>query len=298
MHELKNWWQFTKERFDPISHMTMIILFLVVHVLLARSIFGLQISTLTVILLFIATTAFYFKLRLYDEIKDYEVDLIINKTRPLPRGLLKHADLYWGISICIILEAVIFASQGLASSLSILITIIYSLIMFKEFFIKEKIRPHLTTYAVLHTVVTSLLSIAIFSFLSREHFFSVIKTKECLYFAIANWMLFNIFEFGRKTFATCEERENVDSYSSLFGRGNAVLLVIFQSVWAHFLIFKIFNFHNYFLMWSHLLIFLCLIGVSFQYIKYNSKVSANRYRIMSSLYIILFYVTLTLTYFA
>lgn len=290
------WWQFTKERFEPTSHLTMIVVFLIVHVLLARSIFNLQITVTSVLMLFIATTAFYFKLRLYDEVKDYDLDVIINKKRPLPRGLLNHHDMYSGMIICISVEAILFSFQGLESLLSMIITIGYSLIMFKEFFIKEQIRPHLTTYAILHTIVTSFLSISIFSFLSKENFFTIIKNKECLYFSIANWMLFNIFEFGRKTFAPSEERPNVDTYSSLFGKGGALSLVLSQAFIAHVLVLQIPFIRNSFLIWTHIILFSLLILTSIQYYKSDDIKKSKRYRLMSSAYIIIFYITIALAY--
>ena len=297
MSKLRKWWQFALERFEPVSHFTMIVVFLLVHILLARSIFNLRISVLPIVCLFVATTAFYFKLRLYDEVKDYELDVVINKKRPLPRGLLNHQDMYLGMVICIAIEAVLFATQGVEGLLSIFITIGYSLLMFKEFFIKDIIRPHLTTYAMLHTIVTSFLSITIFSFLSTESFYQTLTNKDCIYFALANWMLFNIFEFGRKTFAPSEERPNVDTYSSLFGKWGATLLVLSQAIIAHFLVLNISFIRNSFLEWSHGFLFFFLILVSLQYINSDEVEKAKRYRMMSSVYIIIFYVTIAIAYF-
>lgn len=41
-------------------------------------------------------------------------------------------------------------------------------------------------------------------------------------------MLFNIFEFARKTFAPNEETINADSYSSLYGSWGATILTLSQ----------------------------------------------------------------------
>lgn len=296
MNKISRWYQFTKERFHPSSHITMILLFLIVHLFMAKSIFNLQISLFKNALLFISITSFYFKLRLYDEIKDYELDVIINPKRPLPRGLLSHRDMYLGMIVCISIELSIFSIQGINGLASILITICYSLIMFKEFFIKNIIRPHLTTYAILHTIVTSLLSFSIFSFFSQKSFLDIINNKDCLFFAIANWMLFNLFEFGRKTFAPSEERKDIDTYSSLFGKEGAVLLVMSQVLLAHFLIFKISFIHNSFLRYSHSLLFFWATAISAFYLYSDDIKHARRFRIMTSLYIILFYITLSLAY--
>src|SRR6185436_10154152 len=45
---------------------------------------------------------------------------------------------------------------------------------------------------------------------------------------LANWCLFNVFEFARKTWAPDEERQEVDSYSRRFGVGGAVALALSQ----------------------------------------------------------------------
>ena len=46
------------------------------------------------------------------------------------------------------------------------------------------------------------------------------------------WCIFNLFEFARKTFAPSEERQGVESYSSLFGIAGAVILSISQALVA------------------------------------------------------------------
>ena len=136
----RSWIIFIKERFDPLSHLIMILLFVMVHILFTKEIFPIYIPPIKLLILLLGVILFYFKLRLYDEVKDYELDLIINPNRPLPRGLLKLNDMYWGIGICILLELICFSFQGVNAITSLIIAILYSLLMYKEFFIKEIIR--------------------------------------------------------------------------------------------------------------------------------------------------------------
>nr|BDT28460.1 manganese transporter permease [Bacteriovorax sp. HI3] len=286
------WWQFTKERFEPASHLSMIVVFIFAHILVVNATESIFATSLNDLVMLIGVVAFYFKLRLYDEVKDYELDVVINKTRPLPRGLLNHKDMYTGMVVCILIELVTFASMGLNSLISMIVAILYSLLMYKEFFIREKIRPYLTTYALIHTVVTVLLSFAIFSFLSTENLLKLVTNTTLVSFAMANWLLFNIFEFGRKTFASSEERPSVDTYSSLFGRTGAVVLVVSQAVIAHFLTLSLRGANHAFSLWSSGVL-LCILGVlSLRYIMTDSPVAAKHYRLFSSVYIILFYVLL------
>lgn len=292
MTKPQRWWQFTKERFEPASHITMIIVFLVAHVLVARSLMPLSLSLKDYLILFIGVTAFYFKLRLYDEVKDYDLDVVINKTRPLPRGLLALKDMFRGIAVCILIELITFMTNGPQGLVSMIIAIIYSLIMYKEFFIPEKIRPLLTTYALVHTIVTTLLSFAIFSFISKHNFYQVVTNPSFLSFALANWMLFNIFEFGRKTFASSEERQNVDTYSSLFGRTGAVTLVASQAVIAFVLSLNLINANHAVLIWGNAILLIILMILSISYVIKDKATVAKFYRNFSSVYIIAYFLIL------
>lgn len=292
MKAILNWWQFTKERFHPLSHFLMIVVFLMTHVLLLKKNYHFFMSISEIVLLFIAVFAFYFKLRLYDEIKDYELDCEINPSRPLPRGLLQRRDMYNGMAFCILVEVLIFSLKGFNGLLSLVIAITYSLIMYKEFFIREKIRPHLTTYALAHTIVTTLLSIAIFGYLSQLSFRQIVGERPLMYFALANWFLFNLFEFGRKSFALSEERPGVDSYSSLFGKTGAAALVSVQALAAHYLVLKISGFNRTILHFSHGALFSFFMVLCLNYMSNPSARAAKLFRNVSSLYIIVFYLSL------
>jgi 4-hydroxybenzoate polyprenyltransferase len=59
-------------------------------------------------------------------------------------------------------------------------------------------------------------------------------------FAFNSWCLFNIFEFGRKSFLSGEEREHVDSYTKVFGRFGAVMLTFAMAAISFWLL------NNYF----------------------------------------------------
>lgn len=221
-------------------------------------------STMNMITLLVGVITFYFKLRLYDEVKDYVLDRVINKSRPLPRGLLNHKDMYQAMFVCIVIELTCFSIMGIESFYTITIAILYSLLMYKEFFIAEKIRPYLTTYALVHTIVTTLLSFAIFSFLTKSTLLEIIQNPNFFSFAIANWLLFNIFEFGRKTFASSEERQSVDTYSSLFGGTGAATLVASQAVVTYYLATRLSGVNDVVLLWGlgPLLILLALLITS------------------------------------
>lgn len=281
------WIQFIKERFHPGSHFVMIFLFLIGHYFVAEASEYVTVSGIDIVFIMIGTAIFFLKLRFYDEIKDYELDVEIKPHRPLPRGLLTPFDMKKGIENCIVLEIIFFSACGKPGLLMILLAIGYSLLMYNEFFIPKLIRPHLTTYATSHTIVTLFLSLTIFSALGSQWFWSM--DPDFYYFAIMNWVLFNIFELGRKTFQPDEEKDAIESYSKIWTRPGAFLLVFFQAVIASYLLLQVstlYFFHIQKLLAGSLGL-LALIGLV--YIIIPKKSTGKMYRGFSSLYIIIFY---------
>jgi 4-hydroxybenzoate polyprenyltransferase len=285
---LKKWRLFIVERFDPASHLLMILVFVAAHwvMLRQRGAVPSSIDLPAVLALFAGTTVFFFKLRVYDEIKDYELDRVINPTRPLARGLLTHRDLYRAIVVCIALELALFASQGLSAFVAMLLPVAYSLLMYREFFIRDLIRPHLTTYAVSHTVVSGMLSLALLAALSGH---SLAELGRAGYlFALNSWCLFNIFEFGRKTFTASEERAGVESYSKIFGRYGAVLLVLSQSAVSAYCLLSLHAAHIQLITLLGISNAL-LLGTGLAYAALNRPPYGKLYRAFSSVYIVLIY---------
>jgi 4-hydroxybenzoate polyprenyltransferase len=277
----RKWLQFTQERFDPASHLVMILLFVIAH----RILFHGRAGSLAVVAVFLGTVAFFFKLRLYDEIKDYELDLVINPTRPLARGLVTHRDLYKGIIFCIALELALFGLQGPAALAAIAIAIVYSLLMYREFFIRDLIRPHLTTYAVSHTVVSALLSLALIS--AFTHMYPWQLSREAQLFALNSWCLFNIFEFGRKTFTLSEEREGVESYSKIFGRYGAVALVVSMAIASAYCLIRVRYSSGLQTFVTVACAVLFSIGIAYAFL--NRAPYGKIYRTFSSIYIVIIY---------
>lgn len=158
--------------------------------------------------------SFFFRMRCFDEIKDYEVDLRINPTRPLARGVLSIVQVKRGLFAMIAFELLLSGTLGFWPFVIHTLAVFYSLLMYEEFFIGDWLRPYLTTYAVTHTFVSALLGLSVgvtmTSFDVRQ------LTPPQVGFFLMNWAFFNLFEFARKTFAASEERPTISSYSNIF----------------------------------------------------------------------------------
>jgi 4-hydroxybenzoate polyprenyltransferase len=206
---MNRWWVFIQERFEPVSHLLMIGSFAAAHaVATARGAGQSAVTWVTWRSLFLVlpgVVAFFFLLRLYDEIKDDEYDRHVNPDRPLARGVVSRRELKFGISICIAIVFASFGAAGLPAWCGIAAAVAYSWLMYCEFFIGDWLRPKLTTYAVSHTAVSVLLSMAMLSAMTGRYPWAF--TPQHGHFAVNSWLLFNTFEFGRKTFLSSEERE-------------------------------------------------------------------------------------------
>jgi 4-hydroxybenzoate polyprenyltransferase len=224
---LRNWWQLIQERFSPALYLPLILVFTWTNgIYLAKS------ENMTwdyprFAIVLVMILSFFFRMRLFDEIKDYDVDLKINPTRPLARGIIKIPQVKTVLACLILLELIIASSLGLWPFLVHALAIGYSLLMYEEFFIGDNLRPHLTTYAVTHTFVSVLLGLS--AAVSLTGFSLEDMHIYHIAFFLMNWAFFNLFEFARKTFAAAEERPGVPSYSNIFGSRRAYLLSISEA---------------------------------------------------------------------
>jgi len=210
------------ERFPPGSYLPLAFVFVLGNGGVAAAATGTGRPWLGFAIAGVMSLLFFFRLRCFDEIKDYELDLVINPTRPLPRGAVSIPAVKRAFLIIAAVELAIAAALGPRVLATHTIALAYSFLMYREFFIGPRIRPHLTTYAVTHTFVSVLLGYSVASVVTGLALWEL--PWALLAFGLVNWCLFNLFEFARKTYAREEERVDVDSYSRIFRPAGGALL--------------------------------------------------------------------------
>jgi 4-hydroxybenzoate polyprenyltransferase len=233
------WLVFIKERF-PLSRYALLILFF----FLANSQVALKfeklnvteagINSLTALLI---VFFIFLHLRVLDEIKDYKEDIVNNKNRPLARGLICFKEAKIAAGLFILFELILSLFIGLAAFTSLIAVAIYSLIMYKEFFIKETMKAHYTLYALLHTLIACSMSLFIYSSVTGRYFWSA--PRGYILFAFANWAVFNVFEFSRKITGEKQEpdeKETLDMVPRVPSAGGTVIFWSFIAVIIAFLI--------------------------------------------------------------
>ena len=142
--------------------------------------------------------------------------------------------------------------------------------------------------------VTIFLSLAIFSALSRYYPWD--HEADFYYFAILSWLLFNIFELGRKIYQPCEEREGVDTYSSIWGKFGAVTLILVHAVAVAVLTLLITTVDFFFMQTFQAISLGILVIISLIYLVGKKPISGKLFRKFSEAYIVLIYTGIIANY--
>ncbi|MEE9355349.1 MAG: UbiA family prenyltransferase [Methylococcaceae bacterium] len=291
------WWIFVQERFPLGEHLVSILFLVLANAIVAIRFLETTMNPGNIVIALIVSLLFFFRLRCFDEVKDFDIDNSINQDRPLPRGLLTVKQVKEMFVCLTLLEIGLVSLIGSPAVVVHLLAVAYSYLMYKEFFIGKYLSPHLTTYAVTHTFVSVLVGYSIYAqVLNRELWF---MPKALLIFGFCNWALFNLFEFARKTYAKDEEREGIDTYSSLFRPIGAVLLSISQIIAAvallGYLAINQPSFSDVISsggLYVHFCIVVIVLAAGVIYVAHPIRSTASLFRTISSAYFIIFYLVI------
>lgn len=234
---IKRWCQFLKERHEPFGITLMVGSFFAASAFMAYQPGvhappcwrRLSIGFALVWLIFL-------HMRMFDEVKDYQVDREHNPERPLARGLISVGEFSAMTMICLAVEMALAKIMAWPMFPAYIMVLCFTLLMRMEFFVGDWMRPKLELYAITHTFSAAMISLLIHSIVCFSD--AAGADRATLLFALGNWFVFNVFEFGRKTFAHEEERAGVDSYSGRLKPWGAVLLLlvnVFAAYCAFFL---------------------------------------------------------------
>jgi len=219
------WWVYQRERFPVLMHSPVILAFSLSAVSYSALLRGATsppdwkacaVSFATSFLTFL-------QLRLADEFKDYEEDSRFRPYRPVPRGLVLLRELGWVWAGCMMLQLVL--ALWLAPRLVVLLAItwVYLGLMSKEFFVRDWLKARPVLYMVTHMAIMPLVDFyaTACDWLPRG---ATTPPRGLLWFLLVS--LFNgmVVEIGRKIRAPKDEETGVETYSFLWGRGNAVFV--------------------------------------------------------------------------
>lgn len=170
---------------------------------------------------FVVTLAFFFQLRVLDEIKDREDDAKFRPERPIPRGLVRLSTIIWmGLASAGLAVVVAFVVDP---GMLVLLAVAWAwlTLMSFEFFVAEWLKARAFLYLVSHMAIMPLIDLVVTGF---EWIGYGAPATGMVFFLALSFANGCVLEIGRKLWAPTSEREGVDSYSKLLGPGRGVLL--------------------------------------------------------------------------
>lgn len=200
-----------------------------------------------IIALFIIIFMFFFQLRITDEFKDYEEDLKYRAYRPVQRGIISLKTL-GKIGIATVITQIILAHVIDPEIIYFMIFVwIYMFLMAKEFFIKKWLTKRILIYALSHVVIMVFITLVIVEatqYIVPKNIFDVFilqRYKHNIDVALIPLFALNylngiVLEIGRKTRRADEEEHGVQTYSKLWGKKKAVVILSLLFVIEYFLV--------------------------------------------------------------
>lgn len=213
------------ERFPPANALLFFILYLTCAVI-ARHLQGQVTLSFADIVGALVVWSWFLLLRIFDEHKDYQIDLRNHPQRVLQSGLitLAHLRLLGAIAIAsqILWSLYLDQWQPGAALTAWAMMFAWTCLMGKEFFCGAWLEKHLTLYAFSHMLVMPLI----------VWWLANLGAPGLSLSATMGWLMALAFisgfafEITRKTKGAEEERDSVDSYSRIFGARGAVIVIL------------------------------------------------------------------------
>ena len=226
--KLRNLGAYLQERFAPVNMGLFVVLFFTVRGVASVACAEGRCTPhadgpALVVLGALATVSFFFRLREFDEEKDFALDAVNHPQRVLQTGrvtLPQLRTLAWAGAA---LELGWSAQQGGTTLVLWGLALGYSLLMRVEFGVGHWLRRHLVLYAVSHMLIMPLVIWWLFSAYTWG------MPIDVTYLPLL-WLLSLLggfsFELARKLHAPAAERAGVDSYSQTLGYGRALALTV------------------------------------------------------------------------
>ncbi|MCC7003670.1 MAG: hypothetical protein IT357_16045 [Gemmatimonadaceae bacterium] len=164
----------------------------------------------------------FFLLRVADEHKDAALDRVARPELPVPRGLVSLAELRVVGGVLALVVVALNAWVAPALLLPLLVVATWAALMTKEFFVAEWLRARHGLYLLSHMVVMPL----ILGYASAVDWLveSGAAPRMLAVFLAATYANGLVLEIGRKLRDPAAERPGVETYSAVWGRGNATAL--------------------------------------------------------------------------
>ena len=239
-----------------------------------------------IVALFIIIFMFFLQLRITDEFKDYEEDLKYRAYRPVQRGVITLKALGKIGIATVIIQIILAYIIDFKIIYFMIIVWFYMFLMAKEFFIKEWLTKRILIYALSHVVIMIFITLVI---VNATQYIILGEAENIFKFGALQWYRHNIdialiplftlnylnvivLEIGRKTRRADEEEHGVQTYSKLWGKKKAVVILSLLFAVEYFLVILglSYTYEKYFLFSGLTLLIILIISIYFM-IKFLKK---------------------------
>ena len=176
-------------------------------------------------------------MRMMDELKDLDKDRIAHPDRPLPRGLISPEEVRYGLRISIgvlLCASILIGLLGNPIAGTLLgLSVGYSLLMYREFFIPEFLDARPFSYAATHQVII----IPIYAFATATAVPEAVFTRPVLWFAMTGLGASFALEVCRKL--DPEAHPALRTYLTVSGPGRTAIAVAASVLLAVYGAYKI-----------------------------------------------------------
>ncbi len=172
-----------------------------------------------------AVWCFFLMLRVFDEHKDFDADAVAHPTRVLQRGLITLRELrrVGAVAIAIQVGVSVWFDGGVGPVTAWwAAAFAWSLLMAREFFVRQWIRQRLIVYAISHILVMAIIAMWIAVMGSPRASLAAAAWG----FAVLSLFAGLAFEIARKMRAPEEEHPMADSYTQALGIRAASALLL------------------------------------------------------------------------
>jgi UbiA prenyltransferase family len=289
--EIKNLYAYCKERFSFVTMMLFVILFFTVSSVANYTIDKTLSIRFNELIGSVAVISFFFRLRVFDEIKDYALDMVNHPHRILQSGRIKLKQLIILSVIGGIVEIAWCTANGLQTTMTWGGAFVFALLMRYEFFIPSFLKKHLFIYAFSHMLIMPLIITWIWSA------YAVISFHTSLVLLSSLSLLSGFaFEIARKIHIPEKEKPLIASYSKIVGYKGAiilVLLILLGGIATQFLLLR--NIHSS--IWPFLLIgllYLFILGFYVSSLLHPIERTINQCEVLVSLFMVFSYSSIIL----
>ena len=221
-------WEYQAERFPVFKHGMLIVAFGASAVCLSALLRGGAPNPWAVLVAVLVLFGFFFQLRVADEHKDNEDDTKFRPERPVPRGLVKLAELR-GVAIAVgVAQVALTLWLDWRLIVPLLLVWGWMAVMTKEFFVPEWLKKRPLIYMISHMAIMPLIDLyaTACDWLPAGdggHAGFGLTLGAFLLLSLVNG---SVIEIARKCWAPESEREGVETYSKLWGPVRAGVAVM------------------------------------------------------------------------